>query len=117
MARRKKPTDQAAETTLTAPPSPPSPAAVLQAVTWIVEGRKAADILAAIAEHFPQESPETLLSAALEDLTIEGAKTDPDRARGFLLYAYRELYRRALEVDDFKNAISALRSFERVTGC
>lgn len=102
---------------LSIPTLPPSPAAVLQVKTWIVEGQQAADILESIQEHFPSERPDVLLSATLEELTKEGGYLNEDLARGFLLNAYREIYRRAFKISDFSSALAALRSFERVTGC
>ncbi|MCY2987175.1 MAG: hypothetical protein NTY19_04805 [Planctomycetota bacterium] len=92
----------------------PTPASVLQVKQWIVEGQQAADILQSVEATFPGERPEVLLSAALEQLGAESAELDCDVARGFLLNAYRELYRRAAEINDFANALGALRSFERV---
>jgi hypothetical protein len=105
------------ETAVSAISRGPSPAAILQVKTWVVDGRQAADILQSIKAEFPKERPDVLLSAALAEIGTEAESIDTDLARGFLLNAYRELYRRALEADDFSNAISALRSFERVTGC
>jgi len=115
MPRKKKPPN--VETALTATPSPPSPAAVLQVKQWIVEGQQAADILESIREHFPDEPRDVLLGVALAEIGTEAEQIDTDLARGFLLNAYRELYRRALEISDFSSALAALRSFERVTGC
>ncbi len=100
---------------LSVPTGPPSPAAILQVKAWIVEGQQAADILESIGEHFPDERPDTLLSAALAEIGSEAEHIDTDLARGFLLNAYRELYRRAFEINDFGSALAALRSFERVT--
>ena len=107
MPRKKQPT----ETGLIVQPEPA--AAILQVKTWIVEGQQAADILESVAEAYPGERPDLLLSAALEELAKESAKINTDIARGFLLNAYREIYRRAFEINDFGNALSALRAFER----
>ena len=111
---RKKRTNP--ETGLIVVPPQPAEAIVLQVKTWIVEGQQPADIMEAIAEHFPQERPDVLLSASLAALASEAANIDQDLARGFLLNAYRDLYRRAFEISDFGSALAALRSFERVTG-
>lgn len=113
---RKKPTKPDAATGLIDAPAPPAEAAVLQVKTWIVEGQQPADILESIREHFPDERPDVLLSASLRQLADEAEHIDEDLARGFLLNAYRELYRRAFEISDFGSALAALRSFERVTG-
>jgi len=110
---RKKRVDETTETELTTTTPAPSAAAVLQVKTWIVEGQQAADILESAAEMFKDERPEVLLSAALESLGTEVREIDIDVARGFLLEAYREMYRRAAEINDFGNALAALRAFER----
>ena len=94
-------------------PAAPSPSAVLQVKTWIVEGQLPADILESIREHYPDETPDDLLSAALTDLSDDHREVDVDAARGFLLNAYREIYRRALETNDFGASLAALKSFER----
>jgi len=107
MPRKKQPID----TGLIVQPT--TAAATLQVKTWIVEGQQAADILESVAAEFPREHPDLLLSAALEELAKESAKINTDVARGFLLNAYREIYRRAFEINDFGNALSALRAFER----
>jgi len=95
---------------------PPSDAAILAVKNWIVEGQQPADIYEAIAEHFPDENREVLLSETLTKLADEAERINEPLARGFLLNAYRELYRRAFEISDFGSALAALRSFERVTG-
>lgn len=102
-------------TTATAPkpPPPPAPAAILQIKTWITEGQQAADILQSAAEMFPKEQPDVLLPAALDELAAEFGLLDTDVARGFLMTAYREIYRRAFEIADFGNAMAALRNYER----
>ena len=114
MSRRKP---KQPEADLIAQDKPPAPAAVLQVKTWIVEGQQAADILESIGQHFPAEPRDVLLGAALGELGTEAQDIDQDLARGFLLNAYREIYRRGLEINDFGIALSALRNFERVTGC
>lgn len=114
---RKRKADQAAAdpgTDLAAPISAPSPAAVLQVRQWIVDGQQSADIMESIAEHFPAERADLILGAALADMSAEAERLDIDLARGFLLNAYREIYRRGLEINDFGTALGALRAFERV---
>lgn len=96
-------------------PAKPTPEQVIQVKTWIIEGQQAGDILESIAGNYPDQTPQALMSAAFEGLIQESANIDEDLARGFLLNAYRELYRRALKVNDFKAAIAALRAFEGVT--
>lgn len=114
---RKKRIEPNADTSLAATVQPPAPAAVMQVKTWIVEGQQAADILESIGEHFPAERPDVLLATALRELGAESENLDTDLARGFLLNAYREIYRRSFEISDFSSALAALRSFERVANC
>jgi hypothetical protein len=108
---RKKPA--AKKTAIAAKLVAPTPEAVLQVKLWVVEGQQAADILESAAAEFPNQQPAAVLSAALEALGSEAAGIDVDVAKGFLLNAYREVYRRAFEINDFANALAALRSFER----
>lgn len=107
MPRKKPQPDQA----LTVQPT--AAAALLQVKTWIVEGQQVADILESIAATYPKQRADLLLSDALNELEAESAELNRDVARGFLLNAYREIYRRAFEINDFGNALAALRSFER----
>jgi len=93
----------------------PTDEQIIQVKTWIIEGQQAGDILESIAQNYPEQTPRVLLSLVFEDMTRESADINEDLVRGFLLNAYRELYRRAFEINDFNTAISALRSFERVT--
>ncbi len=108
MAKRKK-------TAVAKAPPKPTPEQIIQVKTWIIEGQQAGDILESIAENYPKQTPLVLLSAVFEDLTRESAEINEDLVRGFLLNAYRELYRRAFEINDFNSALAALRAFERVT--
>ena len=96
--------------------TPPKPTAeqIIQVKTWIIEGQQAGDILESIAEEYPKQTPLVLLTEVFEDLASESANINEDLVRGFLLNAYRELYRRAFEINDFGSALSALRAFERV---
>lgn len=88
---------------------------VAQVRAWIVEGRNGADILADIRAQF-LDDPGDLLMAAIEEIADEAANINHDLARGFLLNAYREIYRRAAGMEDYTAAVAALRSFERVAG-
>lgn len=94
--------------------STPQAAAVTQVKSWIVEGMQSAAICLAIAKKFPKLRPDVLMGLALDELRDEAAHIDSDAARGFLLNAHREIYRKTLEIGDFATAISALRSFERL---
>ena len=108
MAKRKK-------TAVAKAPPKPTPEQIIQVKTWIIEGQQAGDILESIAENYPKQTPRVLMKAVFDDLIRESAEIDEDLVRGFLLNAYRELYRRAFEINDFSGALAALRSFERVT--
>ena len=89
-------------------PPKPDPAAVLQVRTWIVEGQTAADIVTSAGETYPAETPQRLIDAALDELADEYQHLDLTAIRGFLLAAYRELYRRANEINDTAGALAAL---------
>ena len=106
MAKKKPPPEQGLIV-------PQSSAAILQTKCWIVEGQRGEDILESIGATFPNERPTVVLSSALSEIADEAANIDADLARGFLLSASREIFRRALELNDFANALSALRAFER----
>ncbi len=95
--------------------TPPTAEQIIQVKTWIIEGQQAGDILESIAENYPKQTPRILLSAVFDELSRESAEINEDLVRGFLLNAYRELYRRAFEINDFGSALAALRAFERVT--
>lgn len=90
--------------------------AIVQVKQWIIEGQQAADIHQAAAAAYPTLNAETLIGTALEELGADAADIDTHAARGFLLNAYREIYRRTLDIGDFGNALSALRAFERQIG-
>ena len=96
-------------------PPKPTPEQVIQVKTWIIEGQQAGDILESIAENYPDQTPQVLMSAVFDGLIQESANIDEDLVRGFLLNSHRELYRRAFAINDFHSAIAALRAFERVT--
>ena len=109
MAKRRK------KTAVAKVAAQPTPDQIIQVKTWIIEGQQAGDILKSIAEQYPEHSPAALLSAVFESLANESATIDTDLVRGFLLNAYRELYRRAFEINDFASCLSSLKAFERVT--
>jgi len=92
---------------------PQSAAAVLQIKSWVCEGQRGEDILESVAAAYPGERPDVLLSQALAEIADESKDIDPDLARGFLLSAAREVFKRALEINDFANALSALKLFEK----
>lgn len=103
------------KTAVTKAPPKPAPEQIIQVKTWIIEGQQAGDILESIAENYPDQTPRVLMAAVFEELTQESADIDEDLVRGFLLNAYRELYRRAFEINDFNSALAALKCFEKVT--
>ena len=119
MTTRKKRTKPDAGTGLTAPQSPPafSENDILVVKTLVVDGYREEDVLQTIREQLPHADPVTLLSVAVNQLIADSENMNQDLARGILIHAYRELYRRAFEISDFSSALAALRSFERVTGC
>jgi hypothetical protein len=111
---KKSPKGRRKKKSLAKSPPKPTPEQIIQTKTWIIEGQQAGDILESIAEHYPKQTPRVLLTAVFEELARESAEINEDLVRGFLLNAYRELYRRAFEINDFAAALSALRAFEKV---
>jgi hypothetical protein len=94
----------------------PTPAAVTQVKDWIVAGEQTASVLSLIAGKFPRVDAAVLLGLAIDELRAEAAELDADAARGFLLLAYREVYRRTLDAADYVPALKALQGFERQAG-
>ena len=91
-------------------PTPPAPVAVLQ---WLITGATEADVLEALRVKYPQADPRQTMAAVRDHLAAEG-QPDADALRGWVLVAYRELYRRMLEVGDFDGARKTLKNITEV---
>ncbi len=86
----------------------PDPAQVEQVRKWIVEGMSRHDIGEMMAEEFPGADGKQLLAAAIARINVS-AYVGVDTIRGWCLEAYREVYRRAMEVGDNGTALRAVK--------
>ena len=92
------------------PAAPPPHIAVVQ---WLISGASESDVLEAIAAKYPGADVRATMQAVREHLVAEGTP-DADALRGWILTAYRELYRRMLEVGDFDGARKTLKNITEV---
>jgi hypothetical protein len=90
---------------------PPAPVAVVQ---WLVTGAGEHDVLQALAAKYPDADARQTMGAVRKYLAGEG-NPDTDALRGWVLVAYRELYRRMLEVGDFDGARKVLKNITEVS--
>lgn len=86
----------------------PDPAQVEQVRKWIVEGASRHDIGEAITASLPGADGKQLLAAAIARIN-DSAYVGEDTIRGWCLEAYREVYRRAMEVGDNGTALRAVK--------
>jgi hypothetical protein len=99
-------------TAITTPADAPPPAvAVLQ---WLITGASEHDVLEALHAKYPNADTRKTMAAVREHLAAEG-NPDTDALRGWVLAAYRELYRRMLEVGDFDGARKTLKNITEVS--
>lgn len=79
-----------------------------QVIVWLLEGQRAEDIARAFPDSFPTADLERAITEASDHFeTI--ARADLGVLRGWCLDAFRELYRRSLEVGDHAGAIRAVK--------
>lgn len=81
---------------------------------WLLEGNAEIDIREAIAAKFPDEDGALLLVAAMDHLQAVG-NADKSVIRGWCLEAYRELYRRMLDIGDYNNAAKIVKELMRLS--
>jgi len=102
-----------------APPDPtvvdPRIVALRQVADWILRGENEISIEEAIKAKFPEWPAIELLVAAFEYIG-ELAGTDPELRRTWHIAARRELYRRTVEIHDFKTARDILRDLGQLEG-
>ena len=79
-----------------------------QTIVWLLEGIRLADIKAALARSWPDADIEALWADAAEQFE-QTANADTVILRGWCLEAYRELYRRSVEIGDFPAAMRAVK--------
>lgn len=74
---------------------------------WVLDGHSEFDLNDAIAQFFPQLKRGDLLARVVGHFQRAG-ESDPAALRGFCIEAYREIYRRALDIGDLTTALKAL---------
>ena len=79
---------------------------------WILEGNRTPDIVEAITEAFPGSNPAALIKSAMDHLA-KTADSDTDIIKGWCFEAYREMYRRMVDVGDYKGAIAAIKELRK----
>jgi hypothetical protein len=82
---------------------------------WILRGENEVSIEEAIKATFPDQEAKDLFLAAFDYLG-ELAGTDPELRRTWHIAARRELYRRSVEIHDFKTARDILRDLAQLEG-
>ena len=117
--RRRQSTKKARPAGKAAPPAPPvvDPmiVALRQVADWILVGENEVSIEEAINEIFPELDAVELLVGAFEYIG-ELAGTNPELRRTWHVAARRELYRRTVEIHDFKTARDILRDLAQLEG-
>lgn len=89
--------------------------ALRQVADWILRGENEVSIQEAIKAKFPAEDAVELLVGAFEYIG-ELAGTDPELRRTWHIAARREIYRRVVEIHDFKTARDILRDLAQLEG-
>lgn len=84
------------------------PDRVHQVFGWIIAGQTEHDIVGAIKQHWPEADAAPLIVAAVGRIEKAG-QFDPGIVRGWCFEAYRDLYRRMIEVGDFGGAMRAVK--------
>ena len=83
-----------------------------QVFLWLIEGVRVRDIKEAAAISYPDADVDQCIEAALDSFAVT-ARADGGIIRGWCLEAYRELYRRMLEIGDFSGALKAVKELIR----
>jgi len=81
---------------LPAPKDTPSQAVL----RWLTEGHDEQNIREALRTLHPEADHDAAIGEAIAELKADG-NIDPQLLRGWALRAYRDLYRRCLEIGDF----------------
>jgi hypothetical protein len=74
----------------------------------MLEGNRAEDIVQAIRTTYAEENPEQLINAAGDHFATVG-EADTSVIRGWCLEAYREMYRRMVDIGDYAGALKAIK--------
>lgn len=89
--------------------------ATQQVIRWLLDGACEADVIDAIGKEFSGADPAALLQAAMKHFELV-AGADPLVIRGWCLEAYRELYRKMIDIGDYANALRAVKELRQAAG-
>lgn len=79
-----------------------------QVVKWLVDGHDSNDVAEALEKEFPDADRKKTVQSAVGYIRKQGA-LDHAAVVGWAAAAYRELYRKMVQVGDFANAIRAVK--------
>ena len=79
------------------------PPPALQVVEWLLSGASESQVAEALAAKYPSACPEQTMAEVRLQLSAAG-NPDASAVRGWALLAYRNIYRKMLEVGDFDGA-------------
>ena len=91
---------------------PPADAAVVE---WLLSGVSEAEVVESLRCRYPDADAGATLAAVRDHLAREGTP-DTDALRGWVLLAYRELYRRLLDNDDLEGARKVVKNISEAAG-
>ena len=101
------------EVATTPPSSGPELSPERQVFGWIVEGQKESDIVDAIHHQFPDRDAGEIVGGAMDMIEASG-RFSHDVVRGWCYEAYRELYRRMVEIGDYAGALKAVKEIRQM---
>jgi hypothetical protein len=90
----------------------PAAAAVVE---WLISGVSEAEVVESLRAKYPDVDAGATLAAVRDHLAREGTP-DADALRGWVLLAYRELYRRLLDNDDLEGARKVVKNIAEAAG-
>lgn len=93
--------------------TPATDEATYQALRWLLEGYDERQIAEALAKQHPEADGEACLRRVMDHLAAVGSAS-MDVARGWVLESLRELYQRALEVNDLAVALRCVKELRAI---
>ena len=100
---------------LAATQKPLDPDKVQQVFKWIIAGATKRDIEEAIKTTYPNDAPMPLILAVMGQLH-EAGQFDAQTIQGWCFEAYRDLYRKMVEVGDYTGATRAVKQIAELAG-
>ncbi|NIP67890.1 MAG: hypothetical protein GTO04_01490 [Planctomycetales bacterium] len=89
------------------------PPAAYQVRKWLLEGHDGHQIGEALAQLYGRDDAAELIGQALEEFCRIG-QAKQSQLRGWCLEAYREIYSRALRMDDYGAALRAVNELRKL---